>query len=117
MKFVNLFLLFFLKDDTDISASAKAVEFPQPCLIVRKMIEDPRAPTEAYVATEGQVLCKVPLEQAPFVLLSTFYTFNMQYTNGCTNFYSFLEYLFLETVPPKRSKLQYFITSLANIEL
>ena len=92
---------------------AKSVPFPQPCLIVAKSGEEFKY---TYVATEGQVLCKVPAEKAPFVLLCVFYALNMQYTHGCTNFYSFLEHLFLDISPPKRSKL-HFITTMTNISV
>ena len=96
----------------DIYLAAKALP-PHPCLIVERRGEVPK---DTYLATEGQILCKIPNEQAPFVLLSIFYTFNMQYPSGCTNLYSFLEYLFLEITPPKRSKLQHFITALEHID-
>ena len=72
-------------------------------------------PKDAYIAIEGQVLCKVPILELPFMLLSVFFIFNMQYPCGCTNFYSFLEFIFLEVTPPKRSRLQHFITSLTNV--
>ena len=88
---------------------AKSVPFPQPCLIVAKSGEEFKY---TYVATEGQVLCKVPV-----VLLCVFYALNMQYTHGCTNFYSFLEHLFLDISPPNRSKLQHFITTMTNISV
>ena len=81
-------------------------------IIVRGKANDPK---DAYPATEGQLLCLLPLEKAPYVLLTAFYAFNMQYTAGCTNFYSFLEYLFLDVPAPKRSKIQHFITTLFNI--
>ena len=74
-------------------------------------------PKDAYIATEGLVLCKVPIQQVPFVLLSTYYVFNMQYSHGCSNFFSFLEFLFLGIKPPKRTKLQHFITGLTNVDV
>ena len=55
-------------------------------IIVRGKANDPK---DAYLATEGQLLCMLPLEKAPYVLSAAFYAFNMQYTAGCTNFYSF----------------------------
>ena len=73
----------------DLYLAAKALP-PHPCLIVERRGEVPK---DTYLATEGQILSN---EQAPFVLL---YTFNMQYPSGCTNLYSFLEYLFLEITP------------------
>lgn len=71
-------------------------------------------PKDAYITTEGQILCKVPVLEVPFVLLSVYYIFNMQYPSGCTNFYSFLEHMFLDVAPPRRSRLNHFITSVTN---
>ena len=66
---------------------------------------------------ERQLLSKVSLNMVPFVLLSAFYAFNMHYTSGCTNNFSFIEPIFLDANLPKRSKLHHFITSLMNIDV
>ena len=104
-------MLSFLQEDADASIDAKQQLHPQPVVVVRgkkKSIKD------AYIVTEGQVLCKVPIAQVPFALLSAFYIFNMQYPSGCTNFYSFLEFIFLDLTPPKRSRLQLLLQTLMS---
>ena len=57
----------------------------------------------------------MPFDEIPYTLLCAFYGFNIQYTSGCTNFYSFFEHIFLGVTPPKRSKLNHFITSVTNV--
>ena len=48
------------------------------------------------------------------VLLSAFYAYNMHYTEGCTNFYSALETLFLRRKKPARkTRLTAFLSRLA----
>ncbi len=93
---------------------ARHLEFPQPAIILRGNFMHPR---DAFLVVERHLLCKIALEEVPFALLSAFYTFNMEYTYSCNNFYSFLEYFFLGCNIPKRSKLQHFITSITNIIL
>ena len=50
----------------------------------------------------------LPLEKAPYILLAAFYVFNMQYMSGCTNVFSFLEYLFVDVPVPKRRHFSIF---------
>ena len=100
-----------MQKNADADVEAKKIEHPQPAVLVRG---ETKKPHDAYICTEGQVLCSIPLDEATYALLCVFYTFNMQYTSGCTNFYSFLEYIFLGVTPPKRCKLQHFITSITN---
>ena len=94
---------------------ARHLEFPQPAIIVRGSFMCPR---DAFLVAERQLFCKVAvIGEVPFALLSAFYTFNMEYTYSCNNFHSFLEHYFLGFNIPKRSKLQHFITSIANVIL
>ncbi len=71
-------------------------------------------PIHAFLCIEGIVLCEVPLDEIQFILLCAFYIFNMQYTNSCMNFYSYMEHICLDLPLPKRSKLQHFVTSVIN---
>ena len=59
------------------------------------------------------VVESIPAKQALLVLLSSFYTFNMHYTEGCVNFYKALEVIFLKgKLDSKRVKLNRFLSSL-----
>ena len=102
-----------IQECADVSAEAKAIKLPQPVVIVRA--DNIVKPKDAYIVTEGQVLCQMPMEDIPYCLLCAFYAFNMQYTCCCINFYSFVEHLFLGVEPPKRVKLQHFLTSISNV--
>lgn len=103
-----------IQEDADVTIEARNQIHSQPIAIVRGVTENPK---DAFIVTEGQLLLKVPLEKIPFILLTTFYVFNMQYPSGCTNFFSFLEFFFLDVTPPRRSKLQHFITSITNVSI
>lgn len=100
-----------LQEDANINSEAKMQLHPQPTIVIQGEVNNMKA---AYIAVEGHILCKVPVKQLPFMLLFVYYVFNLKYPSGCSNFYSFLEYLFLGVTPPKRSKLQHFLTSISN---
>ena len=93
---------------------AANVKSPQPIVLVRGQITSPK---DAFLCIEGQKLCELPLEEVPFILLCSFFVFNIQYTNSCTNLFSFLEYIFLELTLPKRTKLQHFVTSISSVKI
>ena len=73
----------------------------QPCVVVRGSLEDVK---DAFLVAEKKIICKVPPIEVPLALLATFYTFNMHYPQGCTNFYTFFECLFLgRKIPYKKA--------------
>ena len=82
---------------------------PQPCLVVAE------GPLTAPIATvhlvvERKVVALMPAKKAT---LSAFYVFNMNYTEGCLNFYKALEVFFLKGKRDvKRLKLSYFLSDL-----
>ena len=51
----------------------------------------------------------------PLTLIATFYSFNMHYPQGCTNFYSFFEYHFYGKKKTKK-KTRQLSSMLARIE-
>ena len=55
----------------------------------------PYHPIEAILVAERELLCKVPIQDIGLLLLSTFYVFDMQYTPGLINFYTFIETILL----------------------
>ena len=58
------------------------------------------------LVVERDLLATFPSKMAPLVLLSTFYVFNLSFTEGCVNFYTALEVFFLDRkVDSKRTKL------------
>ena len=82
---------FCMQEDADVGEESKTLLLPQPIALVRGELKTP----EMLLFLLSQSLCRAPLENLPYILLCSFYAFNVQYSNGCTNFYSFLEYIFL----------------------
>lgn len=83
---------------------------PQPCLVVKGALH---AVQEAALVVERQVIAPFPPKEAPLVLLSAFFSFNMHFTEGCTNFYTFLEVVFFKRKKPaKKTRLASIIARL-----
>ena len=70
------------------------VQMLQPCIWARGGIK--ATIVEVKLVVEKRVITSVPARKALLLLLSTFYTFNMEYTEGCSNFYKALEIIFLK---------------------
>ena len=70
------------------------VLMPQPCIWARGGIK--ATIVEVKLVVEKRVITSVPARKALLLLLSTFYTFNMEYTERCSNFYKALEIIFLK---------------------
>ena len=78
---------------------------PQPMVLIKGLLESPGITVvvrEKNVKCQNILIGKIPC-CACFILLT-------EYSYICTNFCCFFEHLFLEITPPKRSKLQHFIT-------
>jgi len=100
--------------DISISAVARDVEQAQPVIVIRGTHI---LPLEGYLVTEKVLMSKVPsLADVPLILFATYFVFNMEYCNGCSNFYSFLEVAFLDAPTPKKTKIRHFINMLDNIQ-
>ena len=59
---------------------------------------------DTVLVTEKAVVAKLNSEHAPLILLGSFYTFNMHYTDGCKNFYSSFETVFFSSKINQRGK-------------
>jgi len=90
----------------------KGIASPQPVVMVSGSAEHPK---EAFLVCKHSILCSIPVEEAALTLLAAYYTFNMQYPQGCINVFCFLEVLFLNTTPPKRTKLCQVLAMYENI--
>ena len=100
---LHLILLFtYIQEFADIYIEAQQLSSPQPVIIVSGSVEQPR---KAFLACEKKIMSEVHGDNAALVLFATYYAFNMQYPHGCINVFSFLEVLFLNATPPKRTKL------------
>lgn len=86
-----------------------------PVAIVKGTLSEPK---EAYLAIEKEVICCVPINEIPLILLASFYVFDMKYTQGVSNVFLFLENYFLGfKVPKEKTKIYNFISQLAHIHI
>ena len=97
------------QETSNIEKEAQEVPCPQPCLLVKG-----EQMKELYLVIEKTVICKVPASAAPLALLSAYYCFNLHYTLGCNNLYSFFEVVFLgRKRPAKKTQLAYVLAQLS----
>ena len=73
--------------------AAKEVIVAQPCVLVEGQLSSPQ---KVYLGVEKDILCVIPPKKVAAALMSAFYAFNMEYTAGCSNFYSFFEKVFFD---------------------
>ena len=98
------------QETANIHKKAQGVPCPQPCLLVKGgQMED------IFLVIEKKVICKLPASAAPLALLSAFYCFNLHYTPGCNNLYSFFEVMFFgKKRPAKKTRLAYVLAQLSD---
>ena len=101
--------MYFFQEFSDVSTEAKNTEYPQPVIIIRGQ-------ADGYLVVDNRIMSRIDLTDVPIILFASYYIFNLQHCTGCTNVFSFLEVLFLNAPPVKRSKLRNFLNSLENIE-
>ena len=83
---------------------------PQPSIIVRK--DGETDVKDAFLVVQREPFpTKIDPKKVIAVLFSAFTVFNVNYTDGCTNFLNLLEVLFLnKKIPPRKPCL----VSIAN---
>ena len=111
-KFMRASFFHCVQESADPELEAKDLA-PQPCLVA---VGTPTNCKAVFLSCEETILCEVPLADTALLILATFSVFNMHFTPGYSNFYFFLEYHFLGSKPPKRTKLQNFITMLYHLK-
>jgi len=70
---------------------AVGVPTAQPCIVVRGTLN---AIKVTVLVVERKAMTTFPPIDTPLVPLGAFYAYNMHYTAGCKNFYSFFEVVF-----------------------
>ena len=89
------------------------IQVTQPCIVVRGTMG--QGIQETVLVVDKQEIATFNPANIALVLLSAFYGYNMHYTEGCTNFYSALETLFLRRKKPARkTRLSAFLSRLAR---
>ena len=66
------------------------------------------------IMVDSKILCNVPLEEAVPIFVASFYVFNIAYTEGCSNLFQGLEYIFFNT-NPENKKVHSTVTRLLCI--
>lgn len=79
--------------------AAENISEMAPTIMVKQQLGDVGG--EAFLVSEREVICKVPVGEIPLYLLSAFYSFNMQYPRGLTSLYTLLEILLFNIRPKK----------------
>ena len=71
----------------------------------------------AFLIVDKTVVCEIPiLMDIPFVLMASYFVFNICYPKGCNNLCSFMEILTLNYPADKASATtKHFLTSLRNV--
>lgn len=92
-------IVFFAPENANVKATGKELKAPQPCVIIRGCMSNPK---DAFLAAEKSVLCRISrVQELGLILLASFYVFNMHYTHGFANFFTFLECILLDQKAPK----------------
>ena len=96
-----------------MTIEAKALEYPQPLVLIRGSASNPK---DGYLVIENIVMSRIKVEELPIVLFAAYYVFNIEYTTGTRNFYQFLEAIFLNvTVPKTKTRLNHLLNMLDNV--
>ena len=91
--------------------AVEGVPTAQPCIVVKGTLN---AIKDTVLVVERKAVTTFPPTDTPLVLLGAFYAYNMHYTEGCKNFYSFLEVVFLKCKKPtKKTRLTAILAKLS----
>ena len=102
---ININFIKLLQDTAIAKRAAAEVSIPQPCVVVK----------DAFLVIEKQIVCRIPdLTDLPAVLLAALYTFNLHYTEGCSNLYSFFEVTLLGKIGGRKTRLAGVLANLSN---
>ena len=86
-------MVFFQQESVDINGIVRQVSLPTPTVLIRN--------STAVLVVERQIICSIPVNEAPLGLLAAFYVFNIEYPKGIRKALMALEIIVLDIVPPK----------------
>ena len=102
-----------MQENANVKATGSKLKVPQPCIIIRGSLSKPK---DAFLAAEQVVLCKIPyacMREIGLILLTSFYSFNMHYTQGLTNLFTFMKcYVFGHKVPKEKTRIGHLMAQL-----
>ena len=94
----------------DAECAAAGVGSPSPVILWNG--------TTALLVCEQEVVTECPQDEITTALLATYYCFNISYPKGSSLFYTLLEILLLDKVPPKiLPKIATMLSALENTSL
>ncbi len=67
---------------------------------------------QAFLVTDRELITQVPLLDIPIVLMSAYFTYNICYPKGCTNFYAFMEVVILNSAASVSPAVKHLLSSL-----
>ena len=86
----------------------------EPYLLVNGTIEEYG---QIFLVVDLEILGEVPINIVPLILLSVFFVYNIRYPPGCSNMYSFFEFMFLNSKHDKYpSSVSHFYSTLHHME-
>ena len=105
-----LLSLFIAQEEESVRDACSLLLTAQPCIIIRGRIT---AVKEAILVVERIAVATCPPKDLPLLLVGAFYAYNMHYPEGCKNFYTFFEIVFLgRKKPAKKTRLSAIIAKL-----
>ena len=105
-------ILLIFQEGGSAKDAVQRVPTAQPCIVVRGVLDSIK---EAVLVVERKMVTTFPCKELPAILLGAFYVYNMHYTDGCKNLYSFFEVVFLKhTKPTKKTRLSAIIAKLSG---
>ena len=83
---------------------------PQPYLL---STGDINCCNQLFLIVDCEIVCEVPMDCIPFILLLSYFVYNICYVKGCANMYSFFEVIFLDANADKSpASIKHFLTAL-----
>jgi hypothetical protein len=75
-----------------------------------------QTPQQCFLIVDQEILCEIDEDDCAFALMSAFFVFNICYTKGLSNVFTFFEHVLLNInhskLSPSVSHYFYFITSI-----
>ena len=107
----------YMQDAENVKEVIQAVSTGQPCFVIKgiklEAIEDALLIMEKDAVTKLHGSLRFILGSFyTYIYTGSFYTFNMHYTKGCKNFYSFFETVFCTKKASKKTKLAAILAQL-----
>ena len=106
---MTVYFIHITQENANPQMEAQELPYPGPVLLVRGSIQ---AHKDIYLVCNRSCLCKVSLANIPLILFACFYVFHLQYSEGCTTFFSFFDSFFLDHKVVRRPRLTHLLTRL-----